>query len=145
MLLIRCLLVLPLSVVALCLVLAFAAQYLVSFLIFQSSWWGKESLVLYFNCLPCVSWPLVFWGSSSRRRELVCSVCNCAISSHYQLFFLFFFGFFFWVFFGKCTNMESWPRGYIFVSCSTQLSMKFTMFKDVKMPNKSNAYISKSI
>ena len=53
-LLIHCLLLLPLLVGVLCLVLGFVMQYLVSFLVLQSSYWGRESWLLYFFCLTDV-------------------------------------------------------------------------------------------
>ena len=34
----------------------FVVQYLVSFIVLQSSWWGKESWLLYFNHLADVLW-----------------------------------------------------------------------------------------
>ena len=39
---------------------------------FQSSWWGRESWLLYFVCFPGVSWLLC--GSSSRCHSFVCSL-----------------------------------------------------------------------
>ena len=47
LLLFNCLLLLPLSVLGPC----FVMQYFVSFLVLQSSRWGKESLLLYFYSL----------------------------------------------------------------------------------------------
>ena len=49
-------------------------QYLVSFLILQSSRWGRECLLLYFNYLHNVTWLLVFYVSYSWYHGLVCSV-----------------------------------------------------------------------
>ena len=69
LLLIRCLLLLTLFVGVLCLVLT-----LLCCLVLQSSWWGRESWLLYFNCLSDVLWLLVLCGSSSRCRGWVCSV-----------------------------------------------------------------------
>ena len=43
----------------------FVMHYLVSFLVLQSFWQGRESWLLYFNCLPGFLWLLVFWCSSS--------------------------------------------------------------------------------
>ena len=43
-------------------------------LILQSSWLEKESWFLFFNCLPDVLWLLVFCGSFSQCRGLVCGV-----------------------------------------------------------------------
>ena len=44
----------------------------VSILVLQSSWWGGESWLLGFVCLPGVSWLLC--GSSSRCQGFVCSL-----------------------------------------------------------------------
>ena len=46
----------------------FVVHCYVSFLVLQSSWWGRESWLLYFVFLVSCS-------SSSRCRGLVCSVC----------------------------------------------------------------------
>ena len=46
----------------------------VSFLVLQSSWRGRVSWLLCFNCLPDVLWLLVFCDSSSQWCRLVCSV-----------------------------------------------------------------------
>ena len=43
--------------------------------VLQSSWWGRESQLLYFICLTNVLWLLGFCSNSSRWRGLVCSVC----------------------------------------------------------------------
>ena len=53
-------------------VLCFVVRYFVSILVLQSSWWGKESWLLCFVCLPCVWWLLC--GSSSRCHAFVCSL-----------------------------------------------------------------------
>ena len=45
-----------------------------SFLVLQSSWWGGEAWLLYFNYLPDVLLLLVFCVSSSWCYGLVCSV-----------------------------------------------------------------------
>ena len=65
-----CLLLLPLweSVIVLC----FVVRYFMSILVLQSSWWGRESWLLYLICLPGVSWWLS--GSSSRCQGVVCSL-----------------------------------------------------------------------
>ena len=70
LLLIRCWLLLPLwnSVIALC----FVVRNFMSILVLQSSWWGRESWLLYFVCFPGVSWLLC--GSSSRWHGFVCSL-----------------------------------------------------------------------
>ena len=49
----------------------------VSFLVLQSSWRGNESWLLYFVWLPGALWLLLFCGSISRYRGLVCSVWLC--------------------------------------------------------------------
>ena len=65
MLLIHCLLLLPLFVGALCLVLVLLFSTLCpSSVALQSPLWGKESWLLYFNCVPDVLWLLVFCRSS---------------------------------------------------------------------------------
>ena len=43
-----------------------------SILVLQSSWWGRESLLLCLICLPCVSWWLS--GSSSTCHGVVCGL-----------------------------------------------------------------------
>ena len=43
-----------------------------SILVLQSSWWGRESWLLCFICLPGVSWWLS--GSSSRFHGVVCGL-----------------------------------------------------------------------
>ena len=53
-------------------VLYFVVRYFVSLLVLQSSWWGKESWLLCFVCLPGGSWLLS--GSSSRCHGFVCSL-----------------------------------------------------------------------
>ena len=70
LLLIFCLLLLPLweSVIVLCIVV----RCLMSILVLQSSWWGRESWLLCLICLPGVSWLLS--GSSSRCHRVVCSL-----------------------------------------------------------------------
>ena len=52
----------------------FVIQYKVSCLDVQSSWWGREIWLLYFNCVPDILWLYVLRGFSSRCRVLVCSV-----------------------------------------------------------------------
>ena len=51
---------------------------------FQSPWWGRESWLLCFFCLPVVLWLLC--GSSSRCHRFVCSL---------------------WL---KCTKYQIWPH-----------------------------------
>ena len=65
-----CLLLLPLwdSVIVLC----FVVRYFMSLLVLQSSWWGRESWLLCFVCLPGVSWLLC--SSSSPCHGFVCSL-----------------------------------------------------------------------
>ena len=65
-----CSLLLPLweSVIVLC----FVVRCFVSFLVLQSSWWGRESWLLCLICLPGVSWWL--GGSSSRCHGVVSSL-----------------------------------------------------------------------
>ena len=65
----------------------FVMQYIVFFLVLQSSCWGREGRLLYFNHLLAVVWLLVFCVSSSWCRGLVCSVCDCGISWSYSLTF----------------------------------------------------------
>ena len=43
----------------------FVMQYFVSFLVLQSSRWGREGWLLYFNCLLGIMWLLLFCDSSS--------------------------------------------------------------------------------
>ena len=47
-------------------------RYFISILVLQSSWWGRESWLLYFICLPGVSRWLS--GSSSRCHRVVCGL-----------------------------------------------------------------------
>ena len=65
-----CLLLLPLlgSVIVLC----FVERYLMSILVLQSSWWGRESWLLCLICLPGVRWWLS--GFSSRCNGVVCGL-----------------------------------------------------------------------
>ena len=55
------------------LVFVFGMRYSVSVLVLKSSWWGRESWMLCFNCLPNVLWLLMFCESSSWCCGLVCS------------------------------------------------------------------------
>ena len=55
-----------------CIVLCFVVRYLMSILVLQSSWWGRESWLLCLICLPGVSWWLS--GSSSRCHGVVCGL-----------------------------------------------------------------------
>ena len=70
LLFIRCWLLLPLwdSLIVLC----FVVRYIMSILVLQSSWWGRESWLLNFVCLPGVSWLLC--GCSSRCHRFICSL-----------------------------------------------------------------------
>ena len=56
------------SVIVLCVVV----RYFMSFLVLQSSWWGRESWLLFLICLPGVSWWLS--GSSSGCHGVVCGL-----------------------------------------------------------------------
>ena len=60
-------------------------QYFVSFLVLQSSHWGRESWLLYFNCLLAVTCQLV---SLSLPRGAMgwSAVCVCGGYSSYSLF-----------------------------------------------------------
>ena len=61
LLLIICLLLLPLFCGGFLFGPCFVVQYLVSFLVFQSHFWGRASWMLYFNCLlmSCDCWCIV--------------------------------------------------------------------------------------
>ena len=65
-----CLLLLPLweSLIVLC----FVVRYFMSLLVLQSSWWGRESWLLFLVCLPGVSWLLC--ASASRCHGFVWSL-----------------------------------------------------------------------
>ena len=63
-------------IVGLCVGPCFVMHYFSVISSLQSSW-GRESWLLYFNCLPDVLWLLVFCGSSSQCRGLVCSENIC--------------------------------------------------------------------
>ena len=65
-----CLLLLPLwdTVIVLC----FVIRYVMSILLLQLSWWGRESWLLCLICLPGVSWWLS--GSSSQCHGVVCGL-----------------------------------------------------------------------
>ena len=78
------LLLLPLFVGVLCLVLFLLFSNCV-LLILQLSWWGRETWLLYFNCLPYILWLLVFFGSSSVCRGLQCMIV--VIPDHTHLLF----------------------------------------------------------
>ena len=52
-----------------------------SFLVLQSSWWGREGWLLCWICLPGVSWWL---GGSSSRCHGLSAVCDCGISWSYS-------------------------------------------------------------
>ena len=68
LLLIYYLLLLPFLVGVLCLVVVLLIRTLC-----PSYWWGGESWLLYFNCIPDVLWQSVFCGSTSLCHGLVCS------------------------------------------------------------------------
>ena len=68
------------------LVLCFAVCYFVSILALQSPWWGRESWLLCFVCLPGVS--SVLSGSSSRYHGFVCSL--------WRWYFLIILTYYFW-------------------------------------------------
>ena len=70
-----------------CLVLALAVQFLV-FLVLQSSRWGRESWLLYFNCLLDAMWLLVLCVSSSWCWGLVSIVWLWRCFRVKQAFFL---------------------------------------------------------
>ena len=82
LLLIRCWLFLPLwdSVIVLC----FVMRYLMSILVLQSFWWGREGRLL---CLVCLPGAWCMCGSSSRCRGLS-AVCDYGISWSYSLFLI---------------------------------------------------------
>ena len=94
LLLIRCWLLLPLwgSVFVPCL---FVHCY-VSFLVLQSSWWGKESWLLFVFLVSC--------SSSSRCRELVCSL--------WLRYFLTILIYFFHTYPLFKASAKEWDRGY---------------------------------
>ena len=52
----------------------FCYSVLCVLLVVQAPLWGKESWLLYFNCVPDVLWLLVFYRSSSWYHVLVYSV-----------------------------------------------------------------------
>ena len=81
-----CSLLIPLweSVIVLC----FVVRYFMSILVLQSSWWGGESWLLCFICLPGVSWWLS--GSSSRCHGVVCSL--------WLWYFLIILTYYFWLY-----------------------------------------------
>ena len=56
----------------------FGVQYLLSFLVLQSSRWGREKWLLYFNCLLDAIWLSVFCVSSSQYHRWH-AVCDCGI------------------------------------------------------------------
>ena len=66
----------------------FVLQYFVSFLVLQSSRWGRESYLLYFCCVLIVMSLLSLFDSSSQRQWMVGSiVCDCGIFWSYSLTF----------------------------------------------------------
>ena len=86
LLFIHCLLLLRLFVGGLVLGLSFVLQYLVSFLVLQSSGRGRESWLLYFCCSEChvaviilLLFLAVLWVGLLYVRGLiwVCTVCLC--------------------------------------------------------------------
>ena len=123
-----CLLLLPLweSVIVLC----FVVRYFMSFLVLQSSWWGRESWLLCLFCLLVVSWWLN--GSSSRCHGVVCSL--------WLWYFLIILTYYFWVRQSSPSNLEkskylrnranlqtiTWlPCGYMFCVSSSWYHANF--------------------
>ena len=68
----------------LCIGLCFGMHYFVSFIVLQSSWWGKESWLLCNNCLSYVLLLFIFCGSSLWCR----AVRDCGIFWSYSLTFI---------------------------------------------------------
>ena len=97
-----CLLLLPLweSVTVLC----FVVRYFMSILALQSSWWGRESWLLYLICLPGVSWWLS--SSSSRYHGVVCGL--------WLLYFLIILTYYFFIIYGageaRIGNCSFWLK-----------------------------------
>ena len=62
-----------------CVCPCFVVQYFASFLVLQSSWWGRERWSLYFICLPgdCDCYCSV---ALPRGAVGLSAVCNCGIS-----------------------------------------------------------------
>ena len=69
-------------VLGLCLVM----QYFVSFLVLQSSHWGRESWQHYFYCLLDSMWLLWFFATLPCGAVGWSAVCDCALSWSYSLF-----------------------------------------------------------
>ena len=67
-------------------VLCFVVCYIMSILVLQSSWWGRESWLLCLICLPGVSWWLS--GSSSR--------CHGIVGGLWLWYFLIILTYYFW-------------------------------------------------
>ena len=93
-----CLLLLPLweSAIALC----FVVRYFMSILVLQSSWWGRESWLLYLICLPGVSWWLS--GSSSRCHGVVCGL--------WLWYFLIILTYYFWLVMTNLDVYQWWAK-----------------------------------
>ena len=75
-----CLLWLPLFVGVLCLVIVLSCSTYCPFLVLQPSRGGRESRLLYFDCILVVMWLFVFCAPSSRCRgfraeEIPCQTC----------------------------------------------------------------------
>ena len=104
LLLIRCWLLLKLkcSVNVPC----FVVHGYVSFLVLQSSWWGRESWLLYFVCLSDVLWFLC--SSPSRCRALVFSV--------WLWYFLIILTYFFHTNSFFKDSAKEWDKGYYAIS-----------------------------
>ena len=58
-------------------------MHIVSFLVLQSSWWGRESWLLYFVCLPDVLW---FYVALPQSAVSCSSVSDCGLSTHTYFF-----------------------------------------------------------
>ena len=65
--------------------LCFVVYYLVSFLVLQSSRWGRESWLLYLNCL-LMSFDYKSFVSLPRGTVGWSAVCDCGISGYTHLF-----------------------------------------------------------
>ena len=85
------------------LVLCFVVRYLISILILQSSWWGRESWFLCLVCLPGVLWCLC--GSSSRCHGFVCGLWLWYILIILTYYFL--------------LLRPNSSKGKLFITCST--------------------------
>ena len=78
-----------------------------SILVFQLSWWGRESWLLCFICFPVVSWWLR--GSSSRCHGVVCGL--------WLWYFLIILTYFFLTMLWKSWILTFWPhfQGFFFL------------------------------